>query len=130
MTLFEEQEKSFVSENKPNSWLLFDFKKNRIIPSHYTVRTRSGCDCCHPATWVIEGSNDNSQWDVIDQQNDCPYLKGIRLVHTFEINKQDSKEYQYIRFRQTGKSANASGINDDHLVINSLEFYGSLIENI
>lgn len=119
VTLFEEQTKSFISASEPNSWLLFDFKKNRIIPTHYTIRTRSGSDCCHPVTWVIEGSTDNNEWETIDQQNDCPYLKGMRLVHTFEINNQQSKEFQYIRFCHT---------KNDYLIINSVEFYGTLIE--
>lgn len=130
VTNFEEKAKSFVSDNKPDSWILFDFKKNRIIPTRYTIRTRTKYDCCHPATWVIEGSADNDAWDVIDKQDDSPYLKGIGLIHTYEIKScQSAKEYQYIRLRQTGKSANKNRTDNDHLIINSIEFYGTLIES-
>ena len=77
---------------------------------------------------MIEGSKDKNTWDVIDKQDDSPYLKGTGLVHTYEIKGcQPAKEY--IRLRQTGKSANKNSTDNDHLIINSIEFYGTLIES-
>ena len=37
--LYESRENIFCSENKPNSWICFDFKDHFVIPTDYTIRT-------------------------------------------------------------------------------------------
>ena len=127
VVLFEDQNRFFCSKNFENSWLCFDFKDNRVIPTHYTIRSNS-CDennSSHPKTWVIEGSNDNLSWDEIDEEINCAHLNGRNVSHTFEMNKQNSKEYKYIRMRLTGPN----WYYCNYLIIDSFEIYGRLIQS-
>lgn len=114
----------FNSLNEPNSWICFDFKDRRVIPTNYSIRTIQGFpNTFYPKNWVIEGSNDNSNWKIIDEQNDCSYLKGDHVSHTFTIQNKKSKEFRYIRMRQTGENWNGS----NHLGMESFELFGTLI---
>lgn len=115
----------FYSKNVAGSWLMVDFKEYRIIPTDYTIRSyNSGPGWHHPKSWVIEVSNDKNSWEIIDEVNNCSYLNGKRLVHTFKIQKRQSNEIRYMRIRQT-----ADWYNANILGFETLEIYGTLIEN-
>ena len=122
VTLFEDENKYFYTNDEPGSWLCFDFGESRVIPTDYTMKSYN-CSTPHPKSWVIECSNDNSSWETVDEENNCSYLNGANIVHTFKMNHPSSKEFRYIRIRQTGTTW--SGNN--HLVIDSFEIYGKLI---
>lgn len=114
----------FYSDQEKSSWICFNFKNHRIIPTDYQIRSYY---CWgqnnYPKSWVIEGSNDNKQWEIVDEENNCSYLNGENLVHTFHINKNNNKEFQYIRMRSTGP--NWAGEN--YLAFSLFEIYGKLI---
>lgn len=116
---------SYCTNDRPNSWICFEFKKRKIIPSAYTIKTtynNEGMD--HLKSWVIEGSVDNNNWMKLDEQNNCSLLNGENLCHTFVIeNLDDRKEFKYLRIRQTGENWH----NRNYLEICSIEFYGKLI---
>ena len=115
---------SFLSEDVPNSWIRFDFKDHRIIPTSYTIKTsqRPCTDDCHPKSWVIEGSTDQNSWEVIDTVNDCSDLNGCTRIHNFGMKTQSINKFRYIQMRQTGKN----WANKDFLAINSFELFGKL----
>lgn len=121
--LFDDQSKDFRAINSGDVWICFDFKYHTIIPSNYTIRSYGfGIDFPHPKSWVIEGSNDNNNWMVIDEQRNCPFLNGSNLIHTFTIQDQKQEKFQFIRLRLTGPNW-----NDSHqLSFDSIEFYGKL----
>lgn len=92
VALFDDQSKSFVSSSAQNNWLCFNFKKHLVNPTNYTIRTINWWTSVkHPKSWLIECSNDNSSWEVVDDVNECSELRGCGLVHTFKIKKQPSK---------------------------------------
>ena len=57
------------------------FKEHRVIPTNFELSQNSA----HPKSWIIEASNDNDNWDVIDERNNCPFLNGRNFIHTFII---------------------------------------------
>lgn len=120
--LFEETAKDFGSGNYENSWICIDFKEHRIKPTHYTVRSGKNYSN-RPRSWVIECSNDNNRWEILDEENNNTIFNDFLISHTFQINKQDTNEYRYIRMRNTGYDSNGSSY---FLFINSIEFYGEL----
>ena len=123
VALFNQSGNYFVSGNHGNEWICLDFKEHKIIPTHYTIRSsKYRVGNWHPKSWVVEASNDNKTWTVIDQQQNCSYLNVPRYVHTFNINKQQNNDYQYIRLRQFSNCRNS-----DYLAIEEFEIYGSLI---
>ena len=123
VTLFDSDD-HFISQNEQGSWICFDFKDHRVVPSAVTIKTRNvSQNDHHPRSWVIEASSDNNSWEILDQEDDSPHLHGGNIAHTFAMNRPNSKEFQYIRMRQTGP--NWEGEN--FLIVCSFEIYGRLI---
>lgn len=116
--------KNFYTQDKPNSWICFEFKKHKIIPSNYTIKSHNcSPNCCQPKSWRIDGSNDNNEWIQLDKQENCTYLNGANLIHTFDINNNEEQEFKYIRMYQTGPNCQ----NSNQLALCSIEFYGRLL---
>lgn len=115
----------FISNNKPNSWISFEFKKHQVILTGYTIRSEKSNSTGgnHLKTWVIEGSNDGSNWSIIDEERDNAFLNGSNYVHAFQIKNQSNQEYKYVRLKMTAPNWG----NQNYLLLNSIEFYGQLI---
>lgn len=118
---YDEMDKHTWTNSEPNSWICIEFVKNRIIPSHYTIGSQSVHDN-HIKSWVIEGSNDNKNFDKLDEQVNNNLMNKRKVIQTFPI-KQKDKEYRFIRIRQTDKTQQ----NSDHLNLSAFEFHGTLI---
>lgn len=120
--LNDDPNRYFITENVANSWICFEFKTHKISPTHYSIKTNNGGQ--NIRSWKIEVRNDDSEWEVIDEQTNCQYTNGDNKTHTFQIeNNTNSNHYKFIRIVSTG--ANWYGCN--YLVLGAIEFYGSLI---
>jgi hypothetical protein len=110
---------AFHSDNKPNSWLSYDFKSNRIYPTKYYIRSRN-YDHHHMQSWVIEGSNnrDENEWIELDRRDNIGELSQANGSVTFPIEQSDW--FRWIRLRQTGKTSS----NDDFLIISAFDIFG------
>ena len=126
VVLYDDKSKCFESRNEKNSWICFDFKENRIAPTDYTIRSATANEnMSHPKNWVIEVSDDNNKWSIINEQKNCSHLRGKSHVHNFEIDNKNTKAYRYIRLRQN----RVEWSNHNILFFESIEFYGFLIIN-
>lgn len=123
--LFNEKGKYFYSAQKSGSWLCLIFKNSFVIPSAYSLRTGNfGPSGGHMKNWALEGSLDNENWVILDNQNDCAFLKGSQFFHTFKIENSNRLKFKYIRVRSTGPNwtGNVS------LLFEAIELFGVLIE--
>lgn len=126
--IFDNQ-KVFLSKNEENSWIKFQFNSNRIIPYHYSIKSSAEFRKqyfsynCNLKSWVIEGSNDDNHWIILDERIDDQSLRNGNVIKTFSMQNWQDKEFKYIRLKQTSKN----WYNSQALNINSIEFYGSLI---
>lgn len=116
----------FFSENEKDSWIKYDFKEKKVIPSFYSIRSypsSSGSE--HLKNWVIEGSNDDCNWQILDSQSSVNCLNNRSAFYTFQIKKKLNlnEGFQYLRLRQTDR--NATGRFD--LSLSALEFFGEII---
>lgn len=118
----------FETNHESSPWICFEFVNYHIVPTSYTIRsvTTTIPDYYFPKSWIIEGSNSNTEWTNLDEQTDCTYLKGSNFVHTFSIQNNDKKEFKFIKMRLTSKSWGKYSDNG-RLIIASIEFYGDLI---
>ena len=124
VTLFEDQSKYFHSDEDEITWICFDFREHRVIPSDYTIRSFPYIHgSYHPKSWVIEGSNDNSSWETIDEETNCSYLNGKNLVHSFSVNQPKNIPFRFIRMRLTGPD----WAGKSYFGMNSFEIYGKLL---
>ena len=114
----------WMTDNQENSWLQFDFKKNQVNITSYTLTSGGafGFDLLH---WVLEVSDDplTDNWEKIDER-DTEELRGYFVTRTFTCNlAQQGKFSRYVRLRQTKE--NSSG--KCHLVLSEIEFFGTLV---
>lgn len=121
--LYDDLGRRFFSGREKNSWICFDFMGNRVIPTDYTIRSVAwNPNSCHPKSWVIEGSNDQKKWEILDEKINCPLLNGNSIVKTFTIKNDNMKEFRFIRMRSAG--TNWSG--NSYFALESFEIYGIL----
>lgn len=117
-------EQRYQSNNFDNSFICFDYKENKVIPTNYIIKSaKFNTNSYHPKSWIVEGSNDKSKWETCDEQNNNSSLNGNNVIHNFVIPNKTNKEYRYIRNRQT--QLNWGGDND--LMLENFELYGTLI---
>jgi hypothetical protein len=109
----------FHSDNKPNSWLSYDFKSKRVYPTEYYIRSRNA-GSNHMRSWVIEGSNnrDDDRWIQLDRRDNISDLSQANGEVRFPIAHHDW--FRWIRLRQTGRTST----NDDWLVISAFDIFG------
>ena len=133
VALFDDTAKFFSSGDEEDSWIRFDFRGSRVLPSGYTIRSAAGGqNDIHPRSWVIEGSNDEETWVTIHKVDGCDILNGKNIVHTFIINNKESEtRFRFIQMRLTGPNWFGFLYKRECaycLTIDSFELYGHLIE--
>ena len=112
----------FYSEDVPNSWFEVNFKNNKVKINGYSLKSSNynqNCDS-HLKSWVIEGSNDRSNWTEINKKENNYDLYSHNQKY-FPIS-QLTDEFQFIRIRNIGKNH----FNDDYLMLTNFEFYGKI----
>ena len=116
----------FQTNPFPDSWFCIDFKKIKVKPSHYSIKsnTGGGRGYFHLQSWNIEGSNDKLSWDVLDSRRGEKSLDDRGVSNTFEIqNKQYANNYyRYIRIIQRGLNTH----NSNSLAFTAIEFFGDI----
>jgi hypothetical protein len=72
----------------------------------YTLKAHgNGNDAFHFRQWKIEGSNDLSQWEILDERNTDEMILAW-TTKTFKCSSSNvSRFHQYIRMTQTGKNS-------------------------
>ena len=112
----------FASKHSPNSWICYDFGGRRVTPTSYSIR--SCCGQFHLKSWVLEVSNDNEAWEVVDSRENNEELNAPHVTRNFAISAPTSGAFRFVRLRQTGE--NHRGY--DYLRICALELFGALYD--
>lgn len=76
-----------------------------------------------PRNLVIEGSNNDKLWTVLDSHQNYSSLEGPSVTCTFDII-QHERNFRYLRINQTGKDSSSNYF----LIFASLEFFGTLYD--
>ena len=109
----------FASNSEPNSWICYDFKGHRLVPTSYSIRSHDGPSFLK--SWVLEVSNDGKNWKVVDRRDNNFDLKAEYVTHNFAISNPPCGSFRFVRLRQTGKNHN----RNDHLWLSSFEVFGT-----
>jgi hypothetical protein len=107
----------WYSDQTPNSWICFEFKKVYVSLQQYTLRSGSNQFFTR---WEIEASNDEKIWKSLDSRSTnelCqPFVSKI-----FDCSKRDSNEFfRFIRMRHIGKNVGKS----DGFALSGIKFFG------
>lgn len=121
---YNDDESSFCTKDQPNQWICIDFKHHTVIPQYYSIRTfNAQSNFSHLRSWVIEGSNNNFNWTILDYKSNCSHLNGPKHYHSYPIYNPNNNSFRFLRILQTdlnwGKRNN--------LKLNCIEFYGEII---
>ncbi|KAK8872153.1 hypothetical protein M9Y10_007915 [Tritrichomonas musculus] len=112
----------YASNSQENVYVCFDFKDKQVQLTSYSIQSlRRGWGNVHLRNWVVEASNDKSNWDKIDEHTDDSTLNGYDRKAIFDT-KQTDMFYRYIQIRQTGISWN----NNYYTYFPYLELFGKL----
>jgi hypothetical protein len=110
-------ENHWYSQNERDSWIQIDFKKYRVSLSNYTVKLLD-MGGNRFQNWVIEGSNDESRWFVLDSEKIDDL--GPSKFATLPVKNQEY--YRFVRMRHTGKTQ----LGQDRLVLTNIEVFGRI----
>jgi hypothetical protein len=76
----------FLSQNAENQNLSYDFKNMRVAVTHYFLRSiGNSVNGSHLRSWVIEVSDDGSNWKEIDRRENDNHLNGLNHSFGFEV---------------------------------------------
>jgi hypothetical protein len=87
-----------VPKEAANWSRVYDFAEFRIRPTQYTIEIPEGAT---PVSWVLEGSEDGSNWSEFDLQNEAK-------LGTFKL--KISGESRFLRLSVSGTSAVTFGV--------------------
>lgn len=112
-----------------NAIICFDFKDKLVEISSYSIKTNSNPrNGNHLKSWVVEVSNDENSWEVIDSHVNDESLNDSNAIRTFSI-KEPTSFCRYVRLRQTGPSwENGEGNwgGSTIFLMSCFEIYGKL----
>lgn len=109
------------SFNVPNSWIKFYFKTKLIKLEEYSLETADlPPGKGHMVSWVLEASNDDTNWFTLDTQYNYSLHEGNMAASTFPCD--NSGFYRYFRIKQCG--LNDKG--DDKMILKAVEFFGRM----
>lgn len=94
--------------------------------SSYTLRSNQciANSHSHPRSWTIDGSNDDENWEVINQQNNNSALNGKNKQRRFECEKNNNY-YRYIRYKQDD-SWDSDNRYKYAIYLSCIELFGSI----
>jgi hypothetical protein len=115
---------NFVSENKPDQWVGYDFKGRKVGIKGYAIRSRfdGWTNSSNPKSWVIEVSDDQRLWIEADWKANNHELNATNVWRGFATQRQVYG--QFIRLKMTGPSH----ANKDILAIAGFEVFGDLTD--
>jgi hypothetical protein len=106
-----------------NNWVCYDFKRRRIGPTHYAIRTHNnGPGGANLKSWLIETSGDGESWREVSREEGNEQLNGEHFTGIFAV--AGGEECRFIRLVNIGR--NHRGY--DGLLITAWEIFGGLLE--
>ena len=97
--------------NVTTGWLKFDFNLGTIVRSYFMYAS-TGYQNYHPTAWTFEGSNDNSNWTILDSRSGISW--SAEELKTFSFINETT--YRYYRI-------NVSASGSTELIICELEMF-------
>jgi hypothetical protein len=115
---------NFVSENKSEQWVGYDFKNRKVGIKGYAIRSRfdGWANSSNLKSWVVEVSDDKRLWIEADWKANNYDLNATNVWRAFPSKRQVYG--QFIRLKMTGPSH----ANKDILAIAGFEVFGDLTD--
>lgn len=125
----------YSSSNDQDSFICFDFKNFAVCLTAYSIKSSRFINGPFLISWVIEGSNDKSNWVKIDERSGQNEMTHSEIVKTYTVSDESKKKlaFRYIKLRATevtkssgfGSSNRTSSPSDGkEFTLMSIEMFG------
>eukprot|EP00456_Euglypha_rotunda_P081591 TRINITY_DN7975_c0_g1_i10.p1 TRINITY_DN7975_c0_g1~~TRINITY_DN7975_c0_g1_i10.p1 ORF type:complete len:2203 (+),score=340.71 TRINITY_DN7975_c0_g1_i10:827-6610(+) len=114
-------------KKEKGEWVIIDFKKRMVRPSHYTLRHYDASDYDALRNWVLDASEDGKNWETLVTHKETANITKKSQSYTWEIPKNvvNNNFYQQFRVQMTGVNSN----NRRFLALSGFEIYGNIMIN-
>ena len=108
----------WATSGAASGWLKFDFGSgNTGEACTYTITCGDGTNLTRaPKTWTLQGSNNDSDWDVLDTQTNVPSWTTLGEMRTYSISAPS--EYRYYKLNITASQGGG------YLTVGEVELIG------
>lgn len=111
----------FLTTNDQPSWVELDMKRRKVRLTHYTLKGWPGAGD-YLKHWVLEASNDEINWSILDEKIDSSELCQKSAISTFQV-AESNEFYRYFRLRHTGVTSSSN----TYLAFSCIELFGEVI---
>ena len=99
-TIFNGQNGSgYVNDNFSGLTIGLKYPQSTVIRQYSLTNTSSAATCVfHPTAWVLQGSNDNTNWVDLDIRNNQSFGQGETKI--YNVNNNNNYQYYQIYFTE------------------------------
>lgn len=118
----------YESSSVKNAIICFDLKNKLVQLDSYSIKSYPDDEDCgkHLREWVVEGSIDGENWEILDEHINDSTLNGPNIISNFPV-KQSDLFFRYVRLCQTGPTwHDADFLYLSNLCISNFEIFGKL----
>lgn len=108
------------TRNDPNGSFMIDFKNRKVTLSSYSLKALSSqWSSSFPNSWKVEGSNDKSNWTLLDSRRSGLLHTHLAEAH-FNISNPCSTPFRFFRIMMTSPNSGGNFI----FALHAIEFFG------
>jgi hypothetical protein len=100
----------FTSKDEADQWVCLQLSHRRVRPTHYSFYSTA-------KSWILEGSQDGTNWTEIDRRTDIDWPED-KSRQSFNVSR--SEECKFLRLAQTDKNTEGT----DTLHFDCFEIFG------
>ena len=113
-------EHSWSSLVQPYIFISYCFVDYYIRITHYAIRSRGKENNDMPKGWIVFGSVDEKNWDVVDEQQNRQELLNINQIHTYNVSRSGIYKYFKLILTENKRSYNVFSYG-------KIDFFGDLL---
>lgn len=122
--LFDQSKNTAIKvKDDKNSFIIIDFKDKKVnVKNYYLSVPAIKYSGSRPKTWIVDGSNDEQNWEMIDSQQNNSQLTNYGAFSTFACKNHNENYYRYIRIKEI-----ISQDKSHMMLLSEIELFGSII---
>ena len=121
---YSSSEEGWISTSEENSSITVTLLRDNLTLSSYALRSRLEYETNFPLEWMLEGSNDQTNWELLHHKTRGDELKGLGRVGRWKC--PTDKAFKSFRLTQIGVNSYTDEAAKYVFSMNKFELYGKL----
>ena len=115
-----QNEKPYIQlKNSSDLWFCFSLLKNSLTPTAYVIKSWENASTSTPISWKLEGSNDEINWTLLNEVQNCSDLKCNNFIKAVHL---DNIKMRFKHFKLT----QLSGSVPNEFCLSKFDMFGVL----